>query len=121
PVVRPPFVGNTTCDLYRSGNAPPADPDIAGIRIYLRPDWQRGQESGDFALTTMCWTHVADFPFDTDLRHWRGAANDVALQATIDIRHKDGTAFRVVLTESRAHVKVAYLARGLPPWPTAQL
>ena len=28
-----PITGNTTCDVYRSTNSPPAAPDVAGVSI----------------------------------------------------------------------------------------
>ncbi len=52
---------NTTCNIYRSSNAPPAPPDVAGVACHLRP-------AGGSTLTTSFYTHVLLVPPGTDIR-----------------------------------------------------
>jgi hypothetical protein len=37
-----PVPTNTTCDIYRSGNAPPNTPDVAGVAVSLAPIYLQG-------------------------------------------------------------------------------
>ncbi len=52
---------NTTCDIYRSTNAPPLPPDVPAVACYLKP-------AGGSTLTTSFFTHVLLAPPGTDVR-----------------------------------------------------
>ena len=39
-----PLPANTTCDIYRNANAPPAAPDVAGVSIALIAVYGQGLE-----------------------------------------------------------------------------
>jgi hypothetical protein len=38
---------NTTCDIYRNGNAPPAAPDVAAVPCYVVSCYDLGRERGE--------------------------------------------------------------------------
>ncbi len=56
-----PLPPNYSCDVYRSGNAPPSTPDAAGVRCYLMP-------TGQSSLTTPNFTHVLYLDATVDVR-----------------------------------------------------
>ena len=95
-----PFT-NTTCDIYRSGNSPPASPDVAGVRCVLTP---RGQST----LTSDLYTHVLLVPPTT-----LGVPDDVGprehrvLQPGLRLAvHLDQDAARVRVPDPRRRVRV---------------
>ena len=100
----------TTCDIYRSGNAPPSAPDVSGATIHLQ---------GKFANTKVAptYTHRAYLPLATDLRD----------TDTLYVPNKNGTAFTVTKlgrtrTPNGQDVRTAYLTRSTNPgWPTQNL
>jgi hypothetical protein len=124
-----PIAANTTCDIYRSGNSPPAAPDVAGVAIYLTGNYERRMETGE-GETVSAWryTHVAAIPDATDVRDGTTAFfnNAPAFQDTIYVPDKNGTAFIVRWVERKnrgsalAHKRV-YLDRKAPTWPTSNL
>jgi hypothetical protein len=88
-----PIPANTTCDIYRHGNAPPANPDVAGVKCYLAP-------YGQSTLTTNNYTHVLLVPSNTDVRDTAGPGSLVLDTANCDyvyVPNKNGTKFGVVL------------------------
>ncbi len=123
---------NTTCDVYRSTNAPPASPDVAGVAIYLKP-------KGQSTLTTPQYTHVANVAVGTDIRDdfisGGGTGTWVGLTAdTIYVPNKTGTAFQVVLVRRIGRGTSGDMLEMLllretnsgamspqPPWPTSNL
>jgi hypothetical protein len=61
------FPTNTTCDVYRPGNAPPAAPDVPGVPASYAPRWRNIK--GDFAgLTPSAYDALLVVPLATDLR-----------------------------------------------------
>jgi hypothetical protein len=86
---------NTTCDIYRFGNSPPAAPDVAGVRCYLAP-------LGESTLTTHNYTHALLVPPDTDIRDsylpstFEGSGGD-----RVYVPDRNGTLFKVVLVRRK--------------------
>jgi hypothetical protein len=121
-----PMPANVTFDLYRDGNAPPADPDVAAAVGNLRAEFRAGfaarPESGHV------YTHILLVPLDVDIRDsYAAGAFDADHPAdTVYIADQAGTPFQVVFVERLErgaafdHLRV-YLNRRLPGWPTNQL
>jgi hypothetical protein len=117
---------NTTCDIYRSGHAPPAAPDVAAVRCHLQADYARRMETGESEQPALRFTHALLLDVAADVRDdfdsWGGlVAND-----TVYVPDKNGTAFRVVFVERHARglpadCKKVYLDRHTPNWPTNNL
>ena len=118
---------NTTCDIYRQGNSPPAAPDVAGVAIYLKPDFRAGMEAGEGNSNQMAWTHTAVFELAADVRDrydiapsFGGAGDEIY------VPNQNGTRFLVMFVERRQRNtaedhKLAYLRRATPNWPTSEL
>lgn len=122
-----PVPANTTCDIYRQGNSPPAAPDVAGVAIYLKPDFRAGMEAGEGEGNKMQWTHTAVCNTGVDVRDrydaapgFGGAGDDIF------VPDQNGTRFLVMFVERRQRGtaqdhKLAYLRRWVPTWPTKEL
>jgi hypothetical protein len=117
---------NTTCDIYRAGNAPPANPDVAAVYGSLRPNYPGGTDA-NAGQPTKRWTHVLLVPKGTDVRdHYTGAGAYGANPDTIYVPDKNGTAFKVVFVERRDrgtatdHLCV-FLDRQAVTWPSQEL
>ena len=123
-----PVAPNTTCDIYRNGNNPPAAPNVAAVACHLRPDWRAGQEHGDRATLPVgfCWTHVLLVDVSVDIRDAYAGALAFMQQDSIYVPDKNGTGFKVVFVErvfrgqTQDHKRV-YLDRAVPTWPTNEL
>jgi len=99
----------TTCDIYRSGHAPPAAPDVAGVTVHIQGRYRNIKPS-------LKYTHKAYFALGVDIRD----------TDTIYVPSQNGTSFAVVkLGRVRSlggqEVKTALLVRGTPSWPTQNL
>jgi hypothetical protein len=126
---------NTTCDVYRNGNAPPSNPDVAGVKILLTPDFATAHAAAIAQSSTIDrWTHLALMPPATDVRDgYAGAGNgpvgsesQPTGQDFVWIPNKNGTKFGVVFVErfglgTGQDCKRVYLQRYAPPWPTNNL
>ena len=117
---------NTTCDVYRSGNAPPAAPDVAAVPCVLEAAFGAGAALV-YSSADWVYTHVMLVGPTADVRdsytgsHTFGAAPD-----TVYVPDKNGTGFRVVFVEmagrgSAGQHKRVYLDRRTPTWPTNNL
>jgi hypothetical protein len=113
---------NTTCDIYRNGHAPPAAPDVAGVAIYLTPDYAMGREHNE-SDQTHAWTHLMVCGAAIDVRDGftLGSSSDFAY-----VPNKNGTKFSVIKVVRRNRnssndLKVVYLQRQTPTWPTNNL
>lgn len=110
---------NTTCDIYRSGNGPPAAPDVAGVRLYLKSAFVAGQEQAE-GTSSISFTHIAIVPLDTDVRDAPGADS-------IYVPDQNGTGFTVQWVERHrtgavsSDYKRVYLNRNVPNYPTNEL
>jgi hypothetical protein len=106
---------NTTCDIYRMGNAPPNPPDVAGVPILLTVDFARDHEaavqSGGASATAWRWTHTGLVGPTVDVRDGyapaaQGQDGTPSNPDTLFVPDKSGTAFWVMF--------VARLGRGTP-------
>jgi hypothetical protein len=61
-------VTNTTCDIYRPGNAPPAAPDVAGVACYFLPTERVTYNYGTAFGSPGFATHVLLVAPTTDIR-----------------------------------------------------
>src|SRR5688572_13732544 len=123
-----PIQPNTTCDIYRTGTAPPAAPAVAGVACYLQPDWRGGQENGDRSalMVQHTWTHLLLLAATVDIRDGYTGILGFTAQDTVYIPDQNGTAFRVVFIErlnrnQTSDHKRVYLDRQTPTWPTNEV
>jgi hypothetical protein len=56
-----PIAANTTCDIYRNANAPPAPPDVPGVKGFLKA-------SNRHSINTNYHTHLLLVDANTDVR-----------------------------------------------------
>jgi hypothetical protein len=122
-----PSPRNTTCDVYRSGNSPPAAPDVAGLGVHLLGDFDQRVERGEGYSTAYRYTHILLADLDADIRDGQGAGLPPFADAdVVYVPDQDGTPFLVIFVERRGygdatdHRRV-YLDRLEPPWPTDEL
>jgi len=104
-----PIPPNTTCDIYHSGNAPPAAPDVAGVAINLV-------------------LHPANLKQDITYSHWADMplATSVAAGDSLYVPDKNGTQFKVQTYErirfgGGNDFKRVYLMRQAVSWPSDNL
>jgi hypothetical protein len=124
-----PMPANVTFDVYRDGNAPPDDPDVAAAIGHLRAEFRTGLATGQGPSEIgQIYTHILLAHLAVDIRDaYDAGAFDVGEPAdTIYIPDQSGTPFQVVFVERLErgaafdHLRV-YLNRRLPAWPTNQL
>jgi hypothetical protein len=112
---------NTTCDIYYTGNTPPAAPDVAAAACSLVARFAAGQEAGE-GDTAFQWTHLLYLDAGVDVRdNWPSAAN-----SRVYVPDKNGTRFDVVFVElvnrgTPARYKRVYLDRQAVTWPSSEL
>lgn len=117
---------NTTCDIYRFGNAPPAAPDVAGVPCSLFP---RITDVPFSKFTAgKAWTHTLLLPFETDIRDgYDGLQFQAGTEDVAYIPDKNGTPFGVRFVDvigrgTSNKEKRAMVDRRPPPsWPTNEL
>jgi hypothetical protein len=124
------MVPNTTCDVYRTGNSPPAAPDVPALPINLQGRWEDGQAEGTSGASILgyprLFTHTAHFSLTDDVRdRFRGGVAPVA-QDTIYVPDQNGTPFLVGFIERVTRFQpsdhyLIYLDRQAPTWPTNNL
>jgi hypothetical protein len=113
---------NTTCDVYRSGHAPPAAPDVAGLPCALVP-------KGASVLTSGQYTHLLLVAPNADVRD---DYNPGALAAgpnadRVYVPDRTGTLFLVVLVRRKGrgtaldHKEVLLVREGGVTWPNDNL
>jgi hypothetical protein len=121
-----PLAPNTTCDIYRTGHAPPAAPDVAAVRCRLGADYGAGLEHGEGDSPDLKFTHTLLVDVATDVRDGYDAGTVGGTADTVYVPDKTGTAWTVVFVERRQrgtpqdHLKV-YLVRRQPSYPTQEL
>ena len=95
-----PMAANTTCDIYRNGNAPPAAPDVAAVPCYIKSDWIGGNEHGDLKDNNFMWTHIMLVGPTVDIRDaWQGTNVPNILGDTVWIPDKNNVPFVVSFVE----------------------
>jgi hypothetical protein len=125
---------NTTCDIYRQGNAPPSAPDVAGVLGFLAPDFAPSHLAnvtiGGSGSTAWRWTHVLLVGPAVDVRDgYAGTPGGETAPSGWDwvyVPDHTGTKFAVVFVErlgrgTTQDCKRVYLQRQAPTWPTNNL
>jgi hypothetical protein len=121
-----PTPANTTCDVYRAGNAPPASPNVAAVPCILTGIYMIGLERGEGDSDALKYTHRLLVDSPVDIRDDYSAGNIGGNQDTIYVPDQSGTAFSVIFTEivdlgmPWQHKRI-YLVRSLPSYPTSNL
>jgi hypothetical protein len=113
---------NNTCDIYRNGHAPPAAPDLAGVAIYLTPDYALGREHNE-EDEAHAWTHQMVCGATVDIRD---GFPQLGNQDNVYIPNQNGTKFIVIKVVRKNRntandLKKVYLQRQTPTWPTNNL
>src|SRR4051794_33795735 len=101
-----PLAANTTCDIYRHGNTPPAAPDVAAVRGCLQGDYERRMEVGESEAAALRYTHVLLVDVGTDVRDGFDLFGAAGTEDGVYVPDKTGTRYRVVFVERQG--------RGLP-------
>jgi hypothetical protein len=124
-----PIAPNTTCDIYRTGRAPPAAPDVAGVNIFLTANYERRMETGEGEAVGYRYTHVMSCDISVDVRDSISnmTVPGTAVNDVVYVPNRNGTPFSVRFVEIRnrsspalVHKRV-YLDRQQPTWPTNNL
>src|SRR5262245_4527836 len=121
-----PVTPNTTCDIYRTGNAPPAAPDVAAQACHLTADFYTGTEHGEGDATARRYSHVLLVGPGVDIRDDYNLGVMGANFDNVYVPDQNGTRFSVIFVERKLagtphdHKKV-YLARWAPAWPTQEV
>jgi hypothetical protein len=115
-----PIPPNVTFDIYHQPNAPPAAPNVAGVKGHLVERFGNIKPPGSATHPFNTYTHVLHVAVNTDLR------DDATAPDAVYVPDKNGTKFVVVWVARQGRgtaldMKVAYLARSNPAWPTTDL
>jgi hypothetical protein len=118
-----PMPANTTCDIYHANNAPPASPDVAGVKCFL-------MAHGQSTLTSTKYTHVLYVDATVDIRDnydpptmTSPIPGGATSGETVYVPDKTGTAFTVVLVRRFGrgtafdHKRVLLLRQAVT-WPS---
>jgi hypothetical protein len=121
-----PTPSNTTCDIYRHGNAPPSPPDVAGVACYLRASFMRREETGEGDGADHRYSHEMLVDWAADIRDGMASFVVTGNPDTVYVPNRNGTPFVVRFVERKnrglpSDHKRVYLDRGLPSWPTNYL
>ncbi len=114
-----PMAPNTTANVFRDTHGPPEALAVAGVPLYIRPDWATSRRYGE--ANTFCWTHIALIAFGADVRDGYSGANTMSGPDSLYIPDSTGTRYQVVFVERylpgtpQDHLKV-YLDRWTPNW-----
>jgi hypothetical protein len=120
------FSPNTTCDVYRSGNSPPAAPDVAGVGILLLAAFDQREERGEGRDKSFRYTHLVYCDLASDIRDGWSETPPFGSADTIYVPDRNGTPFRVVYVERTGYggttdCRRAYVDRKQPTWPTNEV
>jgi hypothetical protein len=120
-----PVAAETTCDIYRQGNAPPAAPDVAGVPCHLQGDYGSSLEAGKTLNASYRFHYTLLVDLGTDVRDGYDNGSTTAAD-TVYVPDKNGVAYLVRFVERVGwntpfdHKRV-YLARDTTPWPTSSI
>jgi hypothetical protein len=120
-----PGPANTTCDIYRAGNAPPAPPDVAAVPCRFDPDYRRGLEKGE-GDTVGKFSAVLVVDLGTDVRDDYNGGSYGPNADLVVVPSQVGMAYNVRFVERRGrgtphdHLRV-YLVRSAVSWPTTEV
>jgi hypothetical protein len=121
-----PQTPNNTCDIYRTGNAPPATPDVAAVPCYFKALFQVGLETGEGDATSKKFDHVLVVDCSTDIRDAYDAGAIGATADTVYIPDKNGVGYTVIYVEimhwgMAGQHKGVYVSRKTTTFPTNNL
>jgi hypothetical protein len=111
---------NTTCDVYRNNNGPPAAPDVPGVSIHMSPRFRniKVATGGGFV-----YDHIVSLPLTTDVRdNWPVGTNGDYLY----LPNQNGLPYLVQFVE-RVRLRGAddylraYVIVQAPTWPATDL
>ena len=114
---------NTTCDIYRAGNAPPLTPDVAAVPCCLISCFDVGRERGEKEAQQYRFTAKMLVSMSTDVRDdfnaWTGSASN---RDIVCIPDKTATAYNVTFVERinrglAGDALCVYLDRLAVVWP----
>jgi hypothetical protein len=120
-----PMKPNTTCDIYRPGHAPPAAPDVAGVKCFLKAGSRH-------SIVTLYYTHVLFVDATVDVRDGYSAGPPqvnvgTGTADTLFIPDKNSAVTYAVAEVRRVgrgtaldHKRV-YLLRSAVTWPSNDL
>jgi hypothetical protein len=117
------IVPNTTCDIYRVGNAPPSAPDVAGVPLFITYCYDIGRERGEKEAQQFRFTAIANVDLTADIRDdfsdWTGSATN---RDTIYVPDKTGIGYKVIFVETIGRNtpqqrRRVYLDRMTVTWP----
>lgn len=116
-----PFPANTTCDIYRSGNAPPSSPAVAGAAIHITGNFTWRLEGGEGLAAELRYTHVMLVEAAVDVRDGFASFSSISGPDTVYVPDQNGIPLQVVFVERRQrgtaqdHKRV-YLHRDRIDW-----
>ena len=119
-----PGTPNTTCDIYRAGRTPPANPNIQSVPCTLVGIYPQGLERSEGDSDSLKYTHKLFVHASVDIRDDYSLGVIGGGQDTVYIADKTGTAYTVIFVEfvdlgmPWQHKRV-YLARKAVNWPVA--
>jgi hypothetical protein len=116
-----PIQANVTLDIYRNTNAPPNPPDVAGVKGHLFEKFGNIKPPGSNTMPYGSYTHVLFVEVNTDIRDGAGGGAD-----KVYVPSQSGTQFTVVWVARQGRgtpldMKIVYLTRATPTWPTSDL
>lgn len=116
-----PIATNTTGDVYRSGTAPPANPAVEALPLYLSGDYRERMQIGAGLANALRFTHTALVAVDSDIRDGFASFASVSGGDILYIPDRTGTPYLVVFIERHGrglatdHKKI-YLNRDAVDW-----
>ena len=114
---------NTTCDIYREGNAPPASPDVPAVPCCFISCFDIGRERGEKEGQQYRFTAKMLVPLGTDVRDdfnaWTGTAST---RDAVYVPNRTGTGYKVAFVERvnrglAGDALCVYLDRLAVTWP----
>ena len=114
---------NTTCDIYRNGNAPPAAPDVAALPCLFHACYDSGREHGEKENTARRYVAIMLVDLATDIRDpFNAWTTQVNTADTVYIPNMNGMGYQVNFVERISinrpnDCKCVYLDRLSVTWP----
>lgn len=121
-----PIPANTTCVIYRAGQAPPSPPDVGPIACLLQADYAQGLDAGEGDGLDRKFTHVLWVEVSVDVRDDYSSGVFGSNSDVVYVPDENGTAFAVRMVQRHGrgtpqdHKRV-YLARKAVAWPSEEV
>ncbi len=119
-----PLPPDTTFDLYRSPNAPPAAPDAAAVPCRLQAQYDRGLQQGEGDPVILRFNYVLLCDVAVDVRDGYSVGNILATPDNLYVPDRNGVLYNVIFVERAGrgtawNHKRVYLVRSTVPWPNS--